>query len=81
MRSLSHSQGGFFLYLSFLVADPPVELFAVDAEEVFSGVDDATLDGDGPGRVDVVSCHHAHCDASTLTLLDGVRNLKSVSSY
>lgn len=43
-------------------------------------MDDATLDGDGPGRVDVVSCHHAHCDASTLTLLDGVRNLKSVSS-
>lgn len=38
-------------------------------------MDDATLDGDGPGCVDVVSCYHAHCDASTLALLDGIRHL------
>lgn len=68
------------MYLSFLIADPPVELFAVDAEEVFSRVDDATLDGDGPCCVDVVSCHHAHCDASTLTLLDSIRDLRRVST-
>lgn len=70
----------FFLYLSFLIADPPVEFFAVDAEEVFPGVDDATLDGDGPCCVDVVSGHHAHGDASTLTLLDGIRDLSNSST-
>lgn len=43
-------------------------------------MDDATLDGDGPRCVDIVSCHHAHCDASTLTLLDGIRDLRSVST-
>lgn len=43
-------------------------------------MDDATLDGDGPRCVDVVSCHHAHRDASTLTLLDGIRDLRSVST-
>lgn len=73
---LSRSERRLFLYLSFLVADPPVKLFAVDAEKVFPGVDDATLDGDGPCCVDVVSRHHAHSDASTLTLLDGVRDLE-----
>lgn len=63
-------------YLSFLIADPPVELFSVDAEEVFTGVDDPTLDGDGPGRVDVVSRHHAHRDAGTLALQNGIRHLQ-----
>lgn len=62
-------------YFSFLVADPSVEFFPIDAQEVLSGVDDATLDGDGPGCVDVVPCHHADRDARTLTLLDGVRHL------
>lgn len=64
-------------YLSFLITDPPVELFAIDTEEVLSRMDDTTLDGYGPGCVYVVSCHHAHCDACTLTLLDGVGHLKS----
>lgn len=62
-------------HLSFLVADPPVELFAVDAEEIFSRVDDAALDGDGPSRVDVVACDHSHRDSRALTLLDGVGHL------
>lgn len=62
-------------YLSFLVADPPVELFAVDAEEIFSWVDDAALDGDGPSCVNVVACDHSHGDSGTLTLLDGVGHL------
>lgn len=62
-------------YLSFLVADPPVELLAVDAEEIFSWVDDAALDGDGPSRVNVVACDHSHCYSGTLTFLDGVGHL------
>lgn len=62
-------------YLSFLISDPPVELFAVDAEKVLSGMDDTTLDGYGPGCVYVVSSHHAHCNACTLALLDGIGNL------
>lgn len=65
------------LYLSLLIPDPPVELFPVDAQEVFSGVDDATFDSDGSCRVDVVSCHHTHGDSSTLAFLDGVRHLRA----
>lgn len=38
-------------------------------------MDDAALDGDGPSRVNVVACHHAHCDAGALALLDGVGHL------
>ncbi len=65
------------LYLSLLIPDPPVELLPVDAQEVFSGVDDATLDSDGSCRVDVVSCHHTHSDSSTLALQDGVGHLRA----
>ena len=64
-------------HLSLLVADAPVELLAVDAQEVLPRVDDATLDGDGPGRVDVVPGHHAHRDARVLALHDGVGHLGS----
>lgn len=65
------------LYLSLLVPDPPVELLPVDAQEVFSGVDDATFDSDGSCRVDVVSGHHTHSDSSTLALQDGVGHLRT----
>lgn len=65
------------LYLSLLVPDPPVELLPVDAQKVFSGVDDATFDSDGSCRVDVVSCHHTHSDSSTLALQDGVGHLRT----
>ena len=63
------------LYLSFLVSDSSVEFFAVYAEEVVSRLDDATLDSDGACCVDVVSCHHAHRDASPLARLNGIWNL------
>lgn len=38
-------------------------------------MDDATLGGDGPGRVDVIAGHHPHGDARTLTLADGLGHL------
>ena len=62
-------------YLPFLVADPSVELLALKAQEVLPGMDDATLDGDGPRCVDVVTGDHADSDACALTLADGFRDL------
>lgn len=62
-------------YLPLLVADPPVELLALQAQEVLPRVDDATLDGDGPGRVDIVTGDHADCDACSLALADGFWDL------
>lgn len=62
-------------YLPFLVADPSVELLALKAQEVLPGVDDATLDGDGPRCVDVVTGDHADRDACSLALADGFRDL------
>lgn len=64
-------------YLSLLISDPPVELFPVDAQEVFSRVDDATFNSDSSCRVDVVSCHHTHSDSSTLAFQDGVGHLQA----
>jgi len=63
------------VYLSFLIADPPVEFFAINAEEIFSRMDDTTLDGYGPGCVYVVSSHHADRDACTLALLNSIGHL------
>lgn len=63
------------LYLAFLITDPPVELFAINAEEILSWMDDPTLDGYGSGRVYVVTGHHAYSDACTLTLLNSIGNL------
>ena len=63
------------MYLPFLVADPSVELLALEAQEVLPGVDDATLDGDGPRCVDVVTGDHADRDACSLALADGFRDL------
>lgn len=62
-------------HFSFFVAYPPVELFALQADEVVAGLQDAALGGDGPGRVDVVACHHPHRDACTLALPDGIWDL------
>lgn len=63
-------------YLSLLVAYPPVEVLALQAQEVVTRLEDATLDGDGSGGVDVVPGDHAHCDPSTLALLNGVGDLR-----
>lgn len=40
-------------------------------------MDDTALDGYGPGCVNVVSRHHAHCDAGALALHDSIGHLKS----
>ena len=66
---------GGYLYLVQLVADPAVELPPLHAQEVVARVQDAALEGDGPGSVDVVPGYHAHRDARALTLPDGVRYL------
>lgn len=63
-------------YLAFLIADAPVEFFSLQAQEVLPWLDDATLGCDGPGRVDVVSSHHADCNASTLAFADSFRDLE-----
>jgi len=63
-------------HLSFLIPDSAVEFFAVDAQEVIARLDDATLDGDGARRVDVVAGNHAHGDPRTLALLDGIWDLR-----
>lgn len=65
-----------FIYLSLLISDPPVELLALEAEEVLSGVDDATLDGDGARGVDVVAGDHAHGDPGPLAFPDGFWHLQ-----
>lgn len=70
--------GGAGNYLAFLVADPPVELLAFQAEEVLSGLDDAALGRDGPGCVDVVAGHHADRNASTLALADSFGDLEEM---
>lgn len=62
-------------YLSLLVADSPVELLALQAQKVLPRMDDATLDGDGPGRVDIVTSDHADGDACPLALADGFWDL------
>lgn len=63
-------------HLSLFVADPAVELFAVQADEVISRLEDATFSGDGSSRVDVVPSHHSHCDSSALALPDGIWDLE-----
>lgn len=63
-------------HLSLLIADPAVELLALQADEVISGLQDATFGGDGAGRVDVIPGHHPHRDSSALAFPDGIWDLK-----
>lgn len=63
-------------YLPLLIADPPVEFFAFQAQEVLPRVDNATLDGYGPGCVDIVTGDHADCDTCPLALADGFWDLQ-----
>lgn len=65
-------------YLAFLVSNPSVEFLPLQAQEVFTWVDDATLSCNSPGSVDVVSSHHTDCDASTLAFANGFRNLGDI---
>lgn len=57
--------------------DPSVKLFPLQTQEVVSRLQDATFGGDGTGRVDVVSGHHADSDPGPLALSDGVWYLKT----
>lgn len=62
-------------HLSFLVPDSSVEVFALYTDKVIPRVDDATFSSNGPGCVNVITSHHPHRDACTLTLTDGLRHL------
>lgn len=62
-------------HLALLVAYSAVELFALQADEVVAGLQDAALGGDGPRRIDVVARHHPHRDACALALPDGFWDL------
>lgn len=62
-------------YLSFLVPDSPVKVFALHAQEVVSDVKDAAFSGDGTRCVDVISRNHSYCDSRPLTLPDSFWNL------
>ena len=62
-------------HLSLLVADEPVELLPLQAQEVLPWQQDATLGGDGTGGVDVVPRHHPDGDPRTLALQDGIGHL------
>lgn len=61
--------------LSVSVPYPGVELLALEDQEVVLGPDDAALQADGAGGVDVISGHHANGDAGFLALPDGFRHL------
>lgn len=63
-------------HLSLFIADPAVELFALQADEVISRLEDATFGGDCSSRVDVIPSHHSHRDSSTLAFSDGIWDLK-----
>lgn len=63
-------------HLSLFVADPAVELFALQADEVISRLEDATFSGDRSSRVDVIPSHHSHRDSGTLAFSDGIWDLK-----
>ncbi len=52
-----------------------IEVLPLQDEEVLPRFDDATLGGDGPGRVDIVPGHHAHCDPRPLALTNSFRHL------
>lgn len=68
-------------HLSLLVPDSSVEFFAVYADKVISRVDDATFSSNGPGCVNVITSHHSHRDARTLTLTNGIRHLRGTGTF
>ena len=58
-----------------LVSDFLVELAAFHDEEIIVRFDDSTLCGYRSGCHDVVTCHHPHSDARSLTLGNRLWNL------
>lgn len=75
-HGLRWKDGGVRDYLAFLIADAPVELLPLQAQEVLPRLDDAALGRNGPGCVDVVPGHHADSNASTLAFADSFRDLE-----
>lgn len=65
-------------YLAFLVSNPSVEFLPLQAQEIFTWLDDATLSCNCPGSVDIVSSYHTDCDASTLAFANGFRDLRDI---
>lgn len=63
-------------HLSFLIPYSSVEVFALKTDKVIPRVDDPTFSSNGPGCVNVITSHHPHCDACTLTLADGLWHLR-----
>lgn len=63
-------------HLPLFIADPAVELFPLQADEVVSRLEDAAFGGDCASRVDVIPGHHSHRDSSTLAFSDGIWDLK-----
>lgn len=63
-------------YISFIIADLLVEVFAFQAQEVLAGLQDSTLCSDGTGCVNVVSGDHADCDARSLAFRNSLGNLR-----
>lgn len=57
-----------------------VELRAFKDKEVVLFVENTTLDGDRPGRIDVVARHHSHRYTRRLTPTNGSRYLQSKPS-
>ena len=58
---------------------PLVELLAVEYGEVFPDLEDAAFESDGACRVDVVTGHHANCNARSLALAYGVWHLTELT--
>lgn len=68
------------LHLAVAVADAPVELLALDDEEVVARLHDAALHRDGARCVDVVARHHAHRNSGPLALANRVGHLIATQS-
>ena len=63
-------------HLSISTTDASVELLAFQNKAIVTGVDDATLGGNGASGVHVVACHHAHTDSCRLAPTDGFWHLQ-----
>lgn len=62
-------------YLSVVISDAFIEFLSIQHQEVFIGGQDATLGGDRPGGVHIVSSDHSNCDSCTLALFNASWNL------
>ena len=74
--SISLSYGSIWSF-----ANPLIEFFALENQEVVSMSQNSTFGGDTPSSVDIVSSHHSNSDSRSLTLADGVWNLHQHPNY